>query len=417
MRHRRITARALVLAAPLALLALAAALLPGCARKPEAPTWANPFDPANGDPFHATATVVNDRIFVQWTPPTFPGLNAVDVLRALDEAGPYAVIGSVGPTLPSFIDTAFVPNRMNYYKLSGRDADGAASGLAGVTAAYEFAPPYLRIARGASSTATRLDTLSLLTTGGDAFELAATRNFSGSVEVPAGADTVFLVRDLGPAAGNGEFRHVWLRVRTGTDFSLVVHDSIKTMFSPDLQIAGRPATVASPRLTLAIGGAGVDSMRFALSAAGLTDAAWVRPDSVAAGKAWYTADLLGPETGTQTLHGEFRCDFGYSVNATLACHPDNLTAANFALGTGDITVAQTVRVLSSAVATQMRFAESLDALAAAPWRAYADTSEFTLSLVDGSSGTLRRVYGQFANAWFSAVTSDTIRFVPSPGRR
>ena len=419
MRHHHSAARVIALAAPLALLALAvASLLPGCAKKPDAPVWGNPFDPANGDPFHLTATVVNDWVILTWTAPANPGLSTVEVLRSTDDFATSSIAGTVAAAVPTFTDTTFVPNRMNWYKVRGRNATGQVSDLTNVASASAFTPPYARIARGSSLTATRLDTVSLLTSGGDAFELAATGDFSDATVLPAGADTVRLVRDFGPAAGNGEFKHLWVRVRTGSFFSLVVHDSIKTRFSPDLQVKARPATLSRRRLTLAIVGTGVTRMRFALSSAELPAATWVTPDSVRANETFYTGDLLGPSTAAQTLYAEFQCDFGYSFEDNLACTPDNLTGAHFALGTGDITGTPTVRLVSLAVATQMRFSETLDGLAAASWQAYADTSQFTLSLPVSGQGTLRRVYGQFANDWFSVVASDTIRFVPPPpGRR
>jgi hypothetical protein len=248
--------------------------------------------------------------------------------------------------------------------------------------------------------------LTIRTEVGDTLELAASSDFAGAMRLPARpGETDSVAWDFGPAEGNFVDFSVWLRVYTGPVVSPIAHDSVRTSFNPDLQLEGEPETVATRRQTVVVGnGAGVTLMRFALSAAELPSAGWLVPDSIVSGSAYFTGDLLGPDSTAQTLHGEFMCDFGYTDADSLLCVPDSLEDAHFTIAGGDtITGDITVQLISSAVATEMRFSESPD-LTGVPWQAYRDTVSFGLS----SGGGHKVVYGAFRNDWFNAVALDSI---------
>ncbi len=124
-------------------------------------------------------------------------------------------------------------------------------------------------------------------------------------------------------------------MKTGAVFSLVTRDSVETSFRPDLQILARPATLATRRLTLDIpGGAGLTRLRFAPTRAELPAAAWTAPDSLVAGHAWFTGELLGAAAAPQWLYGEFESDFGFTFVDSLRCVPDDLSTASFQLAGG-----------------------------------------------------------------------------------
>ncbi|MHB8077813.1 MAG: hypothetical protein ACYDIE_00980 [Candidatus Krumholzibacteriia bacterium] len=412
MRHRPAAARVLAVAALLGLLA--AAFVPGCARKPDAPVWSNPFDPAAGtDPFHLTARATDGSVILFWSRPAFADIAAFEVLHSLDNLT-YAVLNETLASATSYIDFSYVPNRVNYYKIQARNAAGEVSGVSRQVAASGLTYPRLAIAAGASSTSTRHVILSIVTAAGDSLEIADNAAFAGALQLAADTvDTNFVPWDLGAAGANDLHKHVWLRVKSGAVYSYVAQDSIQVSFRPDLQILGRPATVATRLLALDIaGGTGATRLRFAPTRADLSAAAWSAPDSFVAGHLRFTGEVLGATAAPQWLYGEFESDFGFTSVDSLQCLPDDLATATFQLAGGArITPTATVVLTSVAVATGMRFGEGPD-LSAVPWGPWTGTSEFTLS--DGAG--VKVVYGQFRNDWFSAVRTDTITYSPTTAR-
>jgi len=408
-RHR--PSRYSVAPAALALLALLAAALlaPGCAEKPAAPTWTNPFDPANpGDPFNLQAYPSGNGIVVLWSRPDVPDVAGYEILRSTNGVA-FGLAGETDDSVTQFLDLAHAPGDTNWYKVRVVDSAGEVSGTSRQVAVPAVAPPYLEIAGGAAQVGSRYAMLTVRTVRGTELDVAATRDFAGAQTFAiTPGETTLVAWDLGPAGANGQRKHVWARARDGAATTPAQHDSVETGFRPDLQIAGRPATVASRTLPLEIaGGAGVVQLRFALSRAGLAGAAWADPDSVSGGRAWYAGEVLGPSPQPQWLYGEFAGDFGYAAVDSLRCVPDDLDGAAFTLAGGAaLTGTRDVALASDAIAAEMRFAESPD-LSAVPWLAYADTVTFTLS---EGAGT-KIVYGEYRNAWFSAVAADTITLV------
>lgn len=404
LKHRRPLASLL-----LALLG-AAALAAGCAEKPAAPAWSNPFDPANAgdDPFNLQAHPDGNSILVFWQPPDYPDIASYEVLRSTDRVD-YVLAGETDDDVTQLYDYGHAPGDTNWYKVSVRNSLGLVSGVSRQVAVAAVAPPYLETAGGSALVGTRYVTLALRTDLGDLLDVAATGDFADAqtFTTTPGA-TLEVAWDLGEAAANGRWLHVWVRARDGATVTPSRHDSVQTDFRPDLQIVGRPATVRSRTQPLEVlRGAGVGRLRFAPSRAELPAAAWTEPDSITDDRAWYLGEVLSASPLAQWLYGEFESDFGYAVVDSLSCVPDDLADAGFVLAGGAaLTGVRDVSLVSSAMATEMRFAESAD-LASVPWRAYADTILFTLrAYAPGDS--LRIVYGEFRNDWFSAVAADSI---------
>lgn len=393
------------------LVALAAVLCWSCAARPDKKAFDNPFDPTapdGGDPFAVLALPSGNNVTVTWTAPNIGGISAYEILHSLDGTTFSLPEGwEVPGTITVFVDTMPAPNALNYYKVRALDALGNASAASRVTAAAVLAPPYLTINGVATQTPTRYVTLAVRTVVGDSVHVAATRTFTDALSFPAlaGDDPFTLAWDLGDAAANGIWKHVYLRVKTGGSLSPTAHDSIRTQFRPDLQVRGLPATVASRTLTVTITPhAGVARMRFASTRADLATAAWV------AGADTLRDQFLTEVGQVQKIFGEFESDFGYTALDSVQVTPDGLAAATFRLAGGaPTTTTLTVPVNSTAVATQMRFSEIPD-FTALPWQTYAATSDFELSAGAG----LKVVYGQFRNDWHtSAVLVDTITYVPT----
>ncbi len=172
MRHRRFTARTLARLAPAAFLGmlgllglLAAIFAPGCARKPDAPAWTNPFDPAAADPFHLTAHATESSVVLLWDAPAFADIAAYEVLRSLDNRN-FDSVDETTAGVNSYFDISFIPNRVNYYKVRARNTAGEVSGTSRQVAASDLTYPRLDIAGGAQTTPTRHVTLSIVTARG-----------------------------------------------------------------------------------------------------------------------------------------------------------------------------------------------------------------------------------------------------------
>lgn len=388
------------------LLAMAAMLPLGCETKPEAPVWDNPFDPEHdGDPFNVQAFVGHNAVIVSWTRPGIAAIKEYEVYRSLDGVN-FTRVAQPTASATSYTDTGFSPNEINFYKVAVVNPAGEVSAISRVVAATLLTAPWLEMAGGAPTIASRSTFVIARTAYGDTLELAANPEFTGAMRLPAHpglSDTI--AWDAGPADSNGVSKGVWLRVFTGEAVSRTAADSVTTSFRPTLALTGDNLRLATRRQTVVISAAaGITQMRFALAAGDLAAAPWVSPDSMAGTDAYFTGDLLGADTTAQWLHAEAGCDFGYSAFESLECVPDNLDSARFVIAGGDTIGSDIVSLVASAVATEMRFAENPDSLATTPWQAYADTSAFTLSAGTGT----RTVFGQFRNDWYDTLVWDSV---------
>lgn len=404
--RRTATGRGLAALAGLAAAACLLGLLVagGCTEVPTDPGPDNPLDPEGpqgGDPFHLQALRSGDQVLLRWDLLTGqPGVRGYAISRSVDPDS-LVEIDRVEADAETYLDTSPAPGTVNYYRVRAVDAEGRTSAASLLTPESVWTLPRLEIEEGAETTPTRHVTVGLRTSFGDVVDLARSEDLAGAVTLPiaAGDTTNLLPFDLGPAGADGDTAHVWARVRLGQVAAPLAHDQVEVAFEPELALVGSPATLASRLVDLAVDAAGADSMRFALSLAGLAAAPWAPADSLV------TGFELGPEPEPQTIYGAFLCDFGFAVTRQVAAVPDDLTGAAFVLdGDAEVTGSATVRVDSDARALWMRFGTGPD-LRTVPWQAYADT--ITLSL-DPTPGT-KTVYGQFRNDWtVSPVVADRI---------
>ena len=179
--------------------------------------------------------------------------------------------------------------------------------------------------------------------------------------------------------------------RSGADLvSPPSEQTVRVGFTPAFTIVDDPATVATRSVDLTIPTAGVLNMRFFANYADTATTPWVPVSET------YLGYLLSDSANPQFIRGQFQGDFGFDSLVEYDVTPDLLTGAAFNLVLPDDHVSDltTVRGASRAVATEMRYAESAD-LSAAPWIAYADTVQITLSPTEGH----KVIYVQYRNDW------------------
>ncbi len=395
---------------PIATLIVAIlALSLGCTQEPTAPDYANPLDPdgpAQGDPFQLVAGYVNKSVILSWTGLEMTGIASYEILHSLTSTGPFSVAGSVDFPTSSYSHLDFAPNQANYYKVRAADASGATSGISLVQAAEFLAPPLLQIGE-TTTTASRHVDLMINVAIGDRVEIDSQSDFStatshdfddnGDVTVPW---------DLGDAAGNEEWKHLFLRVYTGEAVSEAFEDSIKVDFAPDLRIEGSPALIGTMQPTLEIAGDGLVEMRFADSRDNLPLAKMQPADTL------YYDYTLTAVADSQVVFGEFGCDFGFTHVDSFWAVPDSLNNFTFMINNGaESTGELIVQLNTDLAATGMRFAETVGELAVTPWQDYESAATFTHG---GCAGDLvKTIHAQFRNDWFGPDPfSDDIQWLP-----
>ncbi|MBA4377714.1 MAG: hypothetical protein C0395_03530 [Gemmatimonas sp.] len=393
---------------PLFALLAAIVLALGCTQVPEAPDYDNPLDPdgTGGDPFGVTAFYVFGGVMVNWTALDQTGVVGYDILRAGGLEGPYDVVGSVTHPTALYLDRDFAPNLPNYYKVRATDASGNGTNISVVTAARIAAPPRLTIADTTVS-ATRHLELSLEVAMGDSAAVDSLGSFATAVTaVFDEAGAAVLPWDLGAAPASGVWKHFYVRVYTAGIAGTVFHDSIKVRFAPDLKLEGNPATLAERTPALRIIGDGVTMMRFAPDRASLAAAAWLP------GGHTHGDHQLGEQLDAQMVFGEFACDFGFTVIDSVAAIPDDLQPLTLVVNGGaPATSALLVPLSADAMATHMRFAETLPELGAASWQPYASQTTFAHSACAGDLA--KTVWAQYRNDWTTAdPVSGTFRWLP-----
>jgi hypothetical protein len=391
-------------------------VLPGCSSRPDDPAYDNPLDPQGphgGDPFNVSAEASGNNVLVRWTQPAHPDVVAYVILHSLNGQS-FSVAGEAdhlaGAEVNNFLHESAAPNADNWYKVQALSSAGLASASTAVRAVRIETPPYLTIDGGVADTPTRFVTLAIRTSAGDSLVIADNDTFTNAtVLAVAPDDTTFVDWDLGPAAENGETKDVYVKVQTGPLFSLPANQSLTIRFNPRFSIVGDENGVADQVVDLEVStvtalvvAAGVDSMRFAASEAELASTDW------AVGTTIYNGYILVDNPGTQTIHGEFLSDFGFTAVATYEAVPDDLSDASFTVesltGDPDLTENGVVRLVSLVGALEMRHGES-PSFVGVPWEAYADTVIDTLSAGEG----LKVIYVQFRNFWAqSPVVSDWI---------
>ncbi|MFO7652669.1 MAG: hypothetical protein R6X25_02500 [Candidatus Krumholzibacteriia bacterium] len=393
------------LAATLVLTALLAA---ACSESPTAPRFTNPFDPDapgyDGNPLDLRSSYNRSTgaVTLLWNHPAGHGITAYAVRSGTDPEASLAFVDSVqrpasGSTV-TFNHTSPERHAVNWYLVTGRTADGQRMLQSALVPVPVEVPPHLGLAGGGTQTGQRDVELVVETSRGDTLRIDRSAGFDSPDLLerearPGERDTI--PWDLG-AAGERDTVRVYLQVIDAGVASPTVMRELVVNFTPTLAVAGAPATVARREVDLEVTTAGVARVRFALSEEGLADAVWEAPAPVRPGFA------LAPVLEPQTVHAEYETDFGFTEIATASVTPDDLAGAGFALAGLDehgVLSDSLATVVSSAVATHMRFATRPDLLDA-PWVAYADTHRVDVGTVAGT----RVLYGQFRNDWTRSST-------------
>jgi hypothetical protein len=392
---------------PLLALAGALALAVGCSETPVVAPYDNPFDPDGvngGDPFELVAVYYNGAVLLSWNS-VGGGVVKYLVLHSLDGTA-YTDVDTVQTPAHNYAHHGFAANRMNWYKIRALDAADRGSDISSAVAASFMAPPRLDIG-DTTFAASRYTVLHFAADLGDTVEVDSLPDFSTAVL--AALDESGLVDvdwDLGAAVTPTDWKHIHYRVLVAGARFPAWHDSLQVRFDPTFTLLGTPATVASLRPVLRIGGQGVTDMRFA---AGLADLADVEPFPAAATYDGYELSAL-PDT--QTVYAEFFSDFGITTIDSLIAAPDSLRGVAVVINGGsDGTSADALTVYVDARATEMRAAATLGELAATPWIPYAPTFSF---VHDGcASDLVKTVHVQLRNDWFVAdPVSDAIQWLP-----
>jgi hypothetical protein len=391
----------------------AAALLGGCEKSPSAPEFDNIFDPdgpENGQPLHLTASLSGTKITLSWTQPQGFGISYYQILHSLSLLSEFLPVGSVehsDNTFGTFNFENASPTATHYFKIQAFDAEDNFTSIADQAPAIRSTPPRVTVNGGATRIASRNITLNVLVTAGDSLRVSNRRDFVGESRLASGesGQTLDIPWTLAEAASNDTNLTVRVLAFPLAGFADTAKVTLDVDFTPDFTVAGDPASVATRVVALEIPMTGVVSMRFADSEEALADLPWL-PGS--ANPDYPLANSANP----QTVWGEFLGDFGFTHTGSITVTPDLLTEASFALDlpVDRVTDQSTVTVLADAVATQMRFSESLD-FSQVPWTAYADTSSLELSADPGR----KVLYGQFRNEWSqSAILTDFVIYLSQP---
>ncbi len=404
--HRPLILAWLVLLAVLAVF--------GCSENPEEPRFDNPFDPSNPeDPFNLIAVVVDNAVLLSWTHPAGYDIVSYDVMRSSDGLfyEPLATIDAPTSASGTFTDENPIPTGTSYYKLVARNSQQEQSVVSQVAAATVDVPLLVRVADGGETTRTRFARVRVRATGFEVARISQTDDFAAAQTVAfVGDSAVVEAWDLGPAAANGDTLRVHAcalqtimidgtPVTVSTDTSTV---AVIVSFRPTLDLPAGVTTVPDLIVDLAVGGGptGMTRLRLAPTRAELAAAPWLPPAAIV--EDYVLRDTPQP----QLVFAQFESEFSpaFTVVDSQLVTPDLLTTVSFALDLPSNRVISdpSVRVLSAAVATQMRISTD-PGFRNAPWLAYADTATVVVPAEPG----FHVVYAQYRNHWTqSAVQTD-----------
>ncbi len=391
------------------------AILPGCESKPSAPVFNNPFDPSGpygGDPLQLSANVVDGGILLLWNQPQGYGITTYDISHSFDAASGFDYVATVDATSAPTNQFTYPdpdPTSVHYFKVQAFNESGSFTLVADLPPTFVATGPALAVNGDpvGKKVPSRQVLLTVTVSSQDSILIAASADFSDARSYPVATPGVGqdILWELPPAA-QGDTLTLFAKGYTGSFASAITVRDLIVDFAPGFNVIGKPATVPTRQVDLAIDTAGVQQMRFALDEDDLAGAAWLPADST------LTGFVLGPSAVPQTIHGEFQGDFGFNATSTWDVAPDLLQDTSFALELpdGDVTSATTVTGINQAGATLMRFSTRPDFLGA-PWRDYADTTAITLDEAEG----LQTIYAQYRNDWAdSDILTDTVVHVLQP---
>ncbi|PID78606.1 hypothetical protein CSB20_14310 [bacterium DOLZORAL124_64_63] len=390
-------------------------LMTGCESKPTAPVMDNRFDPHGPQathPFDLTAYYSNGTITLTWRQTPEFGIVNYDVQHSTTYSGEFFSIGTVEA---SANETAFFiwedvpPTSDHFFKIQAFDAGGNYTNTDIVTPVSLSTPAVVVVGDDNDRhVASRNVVLNIFVTEGDSLRISqdgAPGRETVVAAAPAGA-AKSVAWDLGEAPANDTVMHVNVVVQNGTSLGDTNKVNLTVDFTPTLALAGGGTRIASRQPTFQIPSDGMVSMRLADSEENLAAQDWITPQPS------YNLYQLADTTAPQTIYAEFLSDFGFSVLDDLTVTADLLEDAAFHLDlpADHITSQRTVQAINSAVATQMRFSESLD-FHGVDWEAYQETAPITLSADAGQ----KVIYGQFRNDFSqSGILTDFAIYLSQP---
>lgn len=387
--------------------------LTGCEEIPTEPVFANIFDPNNpdgGNALQLAANMSGGSILLTWNQPQNFGISYYEITHSFNFFSDFLPIANVDQTtiaIGTFRYENAEPTRTHYFRIQAFDDLGNFTNVSDQIPASRTTPPRVVIGDESGRVASRNITLAVTVSSGEFLRVSNDEDFAN--------ETVLAVADLGqpqeipwqlPAVASNDtnlvVRVLVMMGSTPSDTAIVPLD---VNFAPAITVEGYPSTVPMRDLVLNIPDVGVQQMRFASSEAGLAAELWTPGGD--------TQDYLLDNSGNaQEIWGEFQGDFGFNTITSRTVRPDLLNNVSFSLDlpADHLTDESSVTVLASAVATHMRFSESLD-FSSEPWVAYADTSSLSVSATPGH----KTIYCQFRNDWAeSDILTDYVIYLSQP---
>ncbi len=389
--------RTLIIAFLLALLIpTSLAILSGCDSTPEAPVYDNPFDPdgANGgDPFDLIATLGDTNITLVWNNIADYDLASYKVLHSLSYQGEFSELGIV--EVPELAVATFNyedpdPTSTHYFKIQAYDSQGYYTLTSHIVPASATTLARVVIDEGSGKLESRHINIRINVTTGDSLRINQSGHPDSEV-VLAADDTgapVSLPWDLGLVDSNDTTLTISVAVQNGNTLGEANDVELDVDFTPTLTLSQGGTKVAHLFPPLTISSDAVIAMRFSDTSEGLAELPWL------AGGTEYAGFELANTVNRQFIFAEFLSDFGFSFTRQLYVKADLMDDATFSLvlSSDHISEVRTIKALSNANATQMRFNESLD-FTNTPWVAYSDTTTIILSPESGE----KTIYAQYRN--------------------
>ena len=307
-------------------------------------------------------------------------------------------MGSVDAPGTSFFHNDYNPNASSWYKVRAVDMSGGTSAISLAVPVEIITPPMVIFE---PTTPTKNISLEIIIGVGNEVEIANNEDFLNSELHAIEGDSVY-IWDLGDATENSVIKYLFVRAFTDEIPGQTFVDSIQVSFTPEITLENNMA-IASVSQTLDISNSSILGMRFAESRELLSGLSYEDVDTLYQ----YTFNSSLPDT--QTVYGEFTCDFGFSYIDSVNVLPDELLSPSFIVEGGSEATSNTVlSIISELGATEMRFSEDLENFGA--WEPYTAETEYTL--VAPVSGE-KIIYAQFKNDWveFSDIVANTITWV------
>jgi hypothetical protein len=401
---------------------LVVALLQGCSENPTPPSFENPFDAdreASANPFDLEAIQNEASVILSWTMLDGFGFVTYIVQHRVD-GGPWNEIATleaeVGPA--QFIFDGASPTAVNSFRVVAENGFGDRTSTNPLVPVSVNMPPVIVNETGIYAVASRHQNLVVLAGVGDTVQVSLDGNFAAGVRAvprdPSG-ETPFDEIDLGQAQP-GTTIAVYARTLSEVGGTVVPSARGQRGFTiapaPAITLVRGGSAIASPLvdLTIANGGVGIDSMRFASSVEGLDEAPW-RPGAAVA------EDVPVADTvQSQTIHAQYARDFGFTATTTLTVQASDLSGADFSfpdLDQNRITEDPALRLRHAAVATDVRVSQFPD-FHDTSWVPFPADSITVLTLVEQPDQSLYPVFAQYRNHWFqSTVRTDFVILGPA----